>query len=83
MTIPMRGPEPAPMRRSAGSTRMLWSGGVATAVVAGLIALVGILVCRWLFKIPFLSPSREAPGATHRRRDTCSPPPRSRLPRPG
>ena len=32
---------------------------MATAVVAGLIALVGILVCRWLFKVPILSPSRE------------------------
>jgi len=32
---------------------------VATAVVAGLIALVGILVCRWLFKIPILSPQRD------------------------
>ena len=61
MTIPMRGPEPGPeletQRRVDG--RQLWSGGVATAVVAGLIALVGILVCRWLFKIPILSPSRE------------------------
>ena len=37
--------------------RALWSGGVATAVVAGLIALVGILVCRWLFKVPILAPS--------------------------
>jgi hypothetical protein len=39
--------------------RTLWSGGIATAVVAGLIALVGILVCRWLFKIPILAPSRD------------------------
>jgi hypothetical protein len=37
---------------------MLWSGGVATAVVAGLIALVGVLVCRWLFSIPILAPKR-------------------------
>ena len=58
MTIPMRGPEPGPevenQRRI--DARPLWSGGVATAVVAGLIALVGILVCRWVFKIPILSP---------------------------
>ena len=39
--------------------RTLWSGGLATAVVAGLIALVGILVCRWLFKVPILAPSRD------------------------
>ena len=61
MTIPMNGPEPGPGRRpSARSTREpLWSGGIATAVVAGLIALVGILVARWLFKISFLSPRHE------------------------
>jgi hypothetical protein len=37
----------------------LWAGGAATAVVAALIALVGILVCRWLFNIPILSPHRD------------------------
>ncbi len=37
---------------------MVWSGGVATAVVAALIALVGVLVCRWLFNIPILAPRR-------------------------
>jgi hypothetical protein len=36
----------------------LWAGGAATAVVAALIALVGILVCRWLFGIPILAPRR-------------------------
>ncbi len=61
MTIPMRGPDPAPEleTRRRVDEKMLWSGGVATAVVAGLIALVGILVCRWLFKIPILAPSRD------------------------
>jgi hypothetical protein len=45
---------------------MLWSGGVATAVVAGLIALVGVLVCRWLFNIPILAPKRDgAYGNAH------------------
>jgi Family of unknown function (DUF6069) len=34
----------------------LWSGGMATAVVAGLVALVGVLVCRWLFNVPVLAP---------------------------
>jgi len=33
----------------------LWAGGAATAAVAALIALVGILVCRWLFGIPILA----------------------------
>jgi hypothetical protein len=38
--------------------RRLWSGGVATALVAALTALVGVLVCRWLFNIPVLAPRR-------------------------
>jgi len=61
MTIPMSsdepGPEPEVQRRV--DARTLWSGGAATAVVAGLIALVGILVCRWLFTIPILAPQRD------------------------
>ena len=59
MTVPMprQDPEPEPTRRV--DARPLWSGGIATAVVAGLIALVGILVCRWLFDVPILSPRRE------------------------
>jgi hypothetical protein len=39
--------------------RQLWSGGAATAVVAALIALVGILVCRWLFNVPILAPRQD------------------------
>jgi hypothetical protein len=34
-----------------------WAGAVATAVVAALIALVGILICRWTLGIPILSPA--------------------------
>jgi hypothetical protein len=46
--------------------RQLWAGGVATAVVAALIALVGVVVSRWLFNIPLLAPSREgAYGDVH------------------
>jgi Family of unknown function (DUF6069) len=61
MTIPMNSPEsgPEPQTTRRVDARALWSGGVATAVVAALIALVGILVCRWLFKVPILSPARE------------------------
>jgi hypothetical protein len=59
MTIPMESPEPGPGSSRQVDARPLWSGGVATAVVAALIAPVGILVCRWLFKIPILSPRRE------------------------
>lgn len=37
----------------------LWAGGFATAIVAGLIALVGVLVCRWTFGIPILAPQND------------------------
>jgi len=59
MTIPMGGQEPEPEYQRRVDGRTLWSGGVATAVVAALIALVGILVCRWLFTIPILAPKRD------------------------
>lgn len=36
--------------------RRLWSGGVATAVVAALIAVVGILVARGLLDVAVLAP---------------------------
>jgi len=39
--------------------RQLWSGGAATAMVAALIALAGVLVCRWLFNIPLLAPRQD------------------------
>jgi Family of unknown function (DUF6069) len=63
MTTPMpRTPEPPP--EPSGSVRWvepgpLWAGGVATAVVAALIALAGILIARWLFTIPILAPKRD------------------------
>jgi hypothetical protein len=39
---------------------------VATAVVAGLVALVGVLICRWLFNIPILAPRHDgAYGDAH------------------
>jgi len=34
----------------------LWADQAATAIVAGLVALVGVLVCRWLFNVPILAP---------------------------
>jgi hypothetical protein len=34
-----------------------WAGAVATAVVAALIALVGILISRWTLTIPILAPA--------------------------
>jgi len=37
----------------------LWTGGVATAVVAALVAFVGVLICRGLFDVPVLAPTDE------------------------
>jgi hypothetical protein len=34
----------------------LWAGGVAAAVVAALIAVVGILICRGILDVPVLAP---------------------------
>ena len=44
----------------------LWPGGIATAVVAGLVALVGVLACRWLLNVPILAPQHDgAYGDAH------------------
>jgi Family of unknown function (DUF6069) len=55
MTMPVRQSD----RSSQGSldAGQLWSGGVATAVVAGLVALLGVLAFRWLFHVPILAPA--------------------------
>jgi len=45
-------PRPAPSLNAG----RLWAGGFATAVVAGLIAIVGILVGRGLFGVAVLAP---------------------------
>ncbi|MGD9986997.1 DUF6069 family protein [Pseudonocardia sp.] len=39
----------------------LWSGGVATAIVAALIGLVGVLIARALPKVEFLGPLASGP----------------------
>jgi hypothetical protein len=36
--------------------RRLWAGGIATAVVAALIAIVGIVIARGIFHIAVLAP---------------------------
>jgi hypothetical protein len=61
MTTPMHGEPPT---EPSGSTRWvdpgpLWAGGVATAVVAALIALAGVLIFRWLFTVPILAPRQD------------------------
>ena len=55
-----------PPSRPKVDAGQLWAGGVATAVVAALVALAGILVCRWLFNIPLLAPRQDgAYGDVH------------------
>lgn len=39
--------------------RRLWAGGVATAVIGALIAVVGIVLVRGVFDIPILAPEGE------------------------
>ncbi|MFI9811851.1 DUF6069 family protein [Saccharothrix variisporea] len=41
------------------SPSRLWAGGAATALVAGLLAVVGILVARGLFDLAVLAPKGE------------------------
>ena len=64
----------APIMPQSGDSRIrpkvdgsrLWPGGIATAIVAALVALVGILVCRWLFRVPILAPRQDgAYGDAH------------------
>jgi Family of unknown function (DUF6069) len=44
----------------------LWPGGIATAIVAALVALVGILVCPRLFGVAILAPRQDgAYGDAH------------------
>jgi len=62
MTIPMRNDEPAPRPpayRRTVDIGQLWAGGAATAVVAALIAIVGILVSRWVAGVPILAPKSD------------------------
>jgi hypothetical protein len=37
----------------------LWMGGMATAAVAALVAVVGVLIARGLFDVPLLAPTGE------------------------
>jgi hypothetical protein len=59
MTRPIVPDDGPPQTRPVVDVRMLWAGGVATAIVAALVALVGVVVCRWLFNIPLLSPQSQ------------------------
>lgn len=54
-------PSSAASRRPRVNAGRLWAGGAATAVVAALVAVVGILVARGVFGVPVLAP--EGDGA--------------------
>jgi Family of unknown function (DUF6069) len=56
MTYPAT-PAGAGGQRVRPDSGQFWAGAVATAVVAALIALVGILICRWTLNIPILAPA--------------------------
>lgn len=58
MTYPAS-PRDAATNRVRPDSAQFWAGAVATAVVAALIALVGILICRWTLNIPILAPAGE------------------------
>ena len=42
--------------RPVVDARGLWAGGAATALVAGLVALVGVLVCQGVFDVVMVRP---------------------------
>jgi hypothetical protein len=44
-------------RPPAIDPRSLWTGGVATAAVAALVAVVGVLIVRGVFDIPVIAPA--------------------------
>jgi hypothetical protein len=58
MTYPAPPSDPAASRVRPDAVPF-WSGAAATAVVAALIALVGILIFRWALDIPILAPKGE------------------------
>jgi Family of unknown function (DUF6069) len=59
MTRPIMPDEGPPQTRPVVDAKQLWVGGIFTAIVAALVALLGVLVCRWLFNIPLLSPQSQ------------------------
>ena len=58
MTYPAS-PDDTAVGRVRPDAAQFWAGAVATAVVAALIALAGILICRWTLNIPILAPEGE------------------------
>jgi hypothetical protein len=46
-------------RRPRVDAGRLWTGGLASAVVAALVAVVGVVIARGLFDVPVLAPTGE------------------------
>ncbi|MCW0214013.1 MAG: DUF6069 family protein [Pseudonocardia sp.] len=59
--LPPSRSRPEPPRGPVVNAGRLWAGGVATAVVAALIGLVGLLIVRVLLQIPYLAPINSGP----------------------
>src|SRR5687767_2129885 len=58
MSVP---PGRSPVDRPPVDAARLWTGGVATAVVAALIGLVGVLVVRAVFRVALYAPAEAGP----------------------
>jgi hypothetical protein len=61
MAVPpyVEGGDGTGQRRQPVDAARLWTGGLATAVVAALVAVVGVLIARGLFDVPVLAPTGE------------------------
>jgi hypothetical protein len=61
MAIPpsVEGDDGTGQRRQPVDAARLWTGGLATALVAALVAVVGVLIARGLFDVPVLAPTGE------------------------
>ena len=60
MSVPPYAEDPANIRPTPKvDAGRLWMGGLATAAVAALVALTGVLIARGLFDVPLLAPTRE------------------------
>ncbi len=56
MSVPQNMEGSGTQPRFSIDTGRLWMGGVATAVVAALVAVVGVLIARGLFDVAVLAP---------------------------
>ncbi|SHN24885.1 DUF6069 family protein [Cryptosporangium aurantiacum] len=50
--------QPTEPVRPAVDARTLWAGGAAAALVAALVAVVGVVIARGIFDVPVLAPRR-------------------------